>query len=80
MVCASGVSSSHKKKFFSETRISTSDHNQLRNRINLLLQEKQAVKNSNILNEEVIAIADKLLDYQRISRKQHKFLLVISFN
>ena len=45
MVPASGVSSSHKKNFFSKTRFSTSDPNGLFDRSEILLQEKQAGKN-----------------------------------
>ena len=50
MVSASGVS---KTKFIS------SDLGELFNRIKLLLQERQAGKNSNITNDEIVAIVDK---------------------
>ena len=33
-------------------------------RIKLLLQEKQAGNNSNIINDEIIAVVDKLLEYK----------------
>ena len=40
-------------------------------RSKLLLQGKQAGNNSNIIMEQIIAIADKLLEYKSISTKQH---------
>ena len=60
MISGSGVSSSHKKKSFSKTKFSSSDPNELCDRLNLLLEVKQFGNNSDINNEEVIAIADKL--------------------
>ena len=54
MVSASGVSSSHKTRFL------PSDSNELCDRIKSLLQEKQAGNNSDIIDEEIIAIADNL--------------------
>ena len=50
----------------------SSDPNELGNRLKLLLQEKPADKNSDIIKQEVVAIIDKLLQYQCISKKQHK--------
>ena len=44
---------------------------ELCNRIKLLLQEKQAGKNSDIINDEIVAKVDKLLEYKCISKKQH---------
>ena len=38
-------------------------------------EEKQAGNNSDSINEEVIAIVDKLFEYNCISKKQHNFLL-----
>ena len=61
MVSASGASSSHKKKSSPKTMFLSSDPNELCDRLRLLLQEKQAGKNSNIIDEEITAIADKLL-------------------
>ena len=43
--------------------------------LKLLLQEKQAGNNCNITDEEIVAIADQLLEYKCISKKQHKILL-----
>ena len=67
MVSASGVS---KAIFLS------SDSNELCDRLNLLLQEKHAGNNSDIINEEIVAIIDKLLEYKCISKKQHKQILI----
>ena len=53
MVSASGVS---KAIFLS------SDPDELCNRLKLLLQEKYAGNNSDIINEEIFAIIDKLLE------------------
>ena len=66
MVSASGVS----KTIFLST-----DPNELCKRIKLLLQEKHAGNNSNIINDEIVAIIDKLLEYKCISKKQHKQIL-----
>ena len=43
-----------------------------RNRLKLLLQEKQFGNNSNIIYDEIVAIVDKLLEYKCISKKEHK--------
>ena len=53
----------------------SSDPNELCNRIKLLLQEKQAEKNSDGNNHEIVAIKDELLEDQCISMKQHKQIL-----
>ena len=67
MVSASGVS---------KTIFLSSDPDELCNRLKLLLQEKHAGNNSNIINEEIVAIVDKLFEYKCISKKQHKQILV----
>ena len=58
------------------SRISTiflpSDPDELCNRLKLLLQEKKAGINSDIINQEIVSIVDKLLKYKCISKKQHK--------
>ena len=65
-IMASGVS----------TKISSFDPDELCQRIKLLLQEeKQAGKNSHLINKEIVAIVDKLLEYKCISTKQHKQIL-----
>ena len=44
--------------------------NELCNRLKLLLQEKQAGDNSNMINDEIVAIVDKFLKYKRISKQK----------
>ena len=63
IVSASGVSN---------TIILSSDPDELCNRLKLLLQEKHAGKNCDIINQEIVAVVDKLLEYKCISKKQHK--------
>ena len=60
---------------FTKTIILSSDPDELCNRLRLLLQEKQAGNNSDIINKESVAIVDKLLEYKYISKKQHKQIL-----
>ena len=78
-ILASFDSSSHRKKSFSKTTFLSSDPSELCGRLKLLLQEKRAGNNSDISFQEMVAIADKLLEYKCISKKQHKQLL-IEFN
>ena len=59
-VSASGVSN---------TNFLPSDPNELCDRLSLLLQEKQAGNNSDIINQKNAAFADKLLEYRCISKK-----------
>ena len=54
----------------SKLRFLSSNPNELCDRLRLLLQEKQAGNSSGILSEEIIAIADKLIDYKFIPTKQ----------
>ena len=49
---------------------------ELCNRLRLLLQEKHAGNNSNLINDEIPAIVDKLLEYKCISKKQHNQILI----
>ena len=68
MVSASGVS---------KTIFLSSNPNELCDRLKLLLlQEKQAGNNSDIVNDEIVIIVDKLLEYKCISKKQHKQILI----
>ena len=67
IVSASGVS---KIIFLS------SDPNELCDRLKLLLQEKHAGNNSDIIDDEIVAIVDKLLEYKSISKKEHKQILI----
>ena len=66
IVSASGVS---------KTIFLSSDPNELCDRLKLLLQEKHAGNNSDIINEEIVVIIDKLLEYNCITKKQHKQIL-----
>ena len=61
---------------FTKTIILSSDPNELCDRLKLLLQEKHGGNNSNLIDEEIVAIVDKLLEYKCISKKQHKQILI----
>ena len=67
---ASGIS----KIFLSEIP------NELCDRLKLIIQEKKVGINPDLINEEIVAIADKLLEYNPISTKQHKFLQLKCLN
>ena len=67
IVSASGVS---------KTIFLSSDLDELCDRLKLLLQEKHAGINSDIINDEIVVIIDKLLEYKCITKKQHKQLLL----
>ena len=56
--------------------ILSSDPNELCDRLKLLLQEKHGGNNSNLIDEEIVAIIDKLLEYKCISKKQQKQILI----
>ena len=60
----------------SKTIFLSSDPNELCDRLKLLLQEKHAGNNSNLIDEEIVAIIDKVLEYKCISKKQHKQILI----
>ena len=64
----------------SNTTWLSSAPNELCDRLKLLLQEKQAGSNYDIINEEIVAIADKLLECKCIPTKQHKFFLIKCLN
>ena len=66
-VSASGVS---------KTIFLSSDPDELCDRLKLLLQEKHAGNNSDIINDEIVAIIDALLVYGCITKKQHKQILI----
>ena len=66
-IMASGVS---------KTIILSSNPNELCDRLKLLLQEKHAGNNSDLIDEEIVAIVDKLLEYKCISKKQHEQILI----
>ena len=56
----------------SKTIFLSSDPVELCERLKLLLLEKRAGNNSDKINQEIVAIVDKLLEYKCISKKQHK--------
>ena len=60
----------------SKTIFLSSDPDELCERLKLLLQEKNAGNISEIINEEIVVIVDKLLEYECISKKQHKQILI----
>ena len=60
MVSASGVS---------KTIFLSSNRNELCDRLKVFSQEKQAGNNSHIINEDIVAIVDKLLEYKCLSKK-----------
>ena len=59
----------------SKTIFLSSDSNELCDRLKLLLQGKQVGNNCGIINDEFIAIVDKLIEYKCISKKQQKQIL-----
>ena len=65
-IMASGVT----KIFLSE------NPDELCDGLKLLLQEKHAGNNSDMINDEVDAIVDNLLEYKGLSKKQHKQILI----
>ena len=67
MVSDSGVS---------KTIFLSSDPDELCERLKLLLQEKHAGNNSDIINDKIVAIVDILLEYKCISKKQRKQILI----
>ena len=60
----------------SKTMILSSDPNERCDRLKLLLQGKHGGKNSNLIDEKIVAIIDKLLEYKCISKKQHNQILI----
>ena len=53
---------------------------ELFDRLTLLLQENQSGNNSDKINDEIIAIVDKLLENKCIAKKQRKILQVKCLN
>ena len=49
---------------------------ELLDRLKLILQEKEAGKKSIIINDKIVAIADKFLENKSLSMKQHIFFLI----
>ena len=58
----------------------SSDPNELCATKKILLKEKQSGEIYNIIDEEIVALADKLSENKRIFTKQHKFLLLKCLN
>ena len=56
--------------------ILSSEPDELCDRLRLILQEKHAGNNSDLINDEIVAIVDKLLEYKCISKKQHQQILI----
>ena len=67
MISASGVS---------KTIFLSSDPDELCNTIKLLLQEKYAGNDSDIINDEIVAIVDNFLEYKCLSEKQYEQILI----
>ena len=61
---------------FTKLIILSSDPNELCDRLKLLLQKKHGGNNSNLNDEEIVAIIDKWLEYKCLSKKQHKQILI----
>ena len=55
---------------------SSSDPDELCHRLKYSLQEKQADNKSDIINEQIITIFDKLLEQKCMSKKQQKHFLI----
>ena len=49
---------------------------ELCNRLRVPLQEIHAGNNSDLINDEIVAILDKLLEYRCVSKKQHNQTLI----
>ena len=60
----------------SKTRFLPSDPNELCDRLKSSLQQKNEWRKSEVINEEIVAIVDKLLKYKCISTKQHEQVLI----
>ena len=56
--------------------ILSSDPDELCDRLRLLLLEKHAGNNSDLINDEIVALVDKLLEYKCIPKKQHQQILI----
>ena len=60
----------------SKTIFLPSDRDELCNKLKFLLQEKHGGKNSDLINDEIVVIIDKLLEYKCIFKNQHKQILI----
>ena len=62
-----------------KTVILPTDPDSICHRLKLILREKHARSTSNIINDEIVVIVDKLLEYKSMSKKQHKQNLIKCF-
>ena len=62
------------------TKFSPENFDEFCDSLILILQEEQAGNISKISNEEIFAMADKLLEYKCITVKQHSFLFLKRVN
>ena len=60
----------------SKTIFLSSNPDELCERLKLLLQEKNVGNNSEIINEEIVVIVYKFLEYRCVTKKQHKQILI----
>ena len=60
----------------SKTIFLSSDPDEFCDRLKLLMQEKHGGNNSDLINDEDVAIVDKLLEYKCKCKKQHKQNLI----
>ena len=60
----------------SKSILLSSDPNEICDRLKLLLQKKHAGNNSDLINQEIVATLDKLLEYKCKSKKQDKKILI----
>ena len=54
----------------------SSEPDEICDRLNLFLQGKQAGNKSELINQEIVAIVNKLLEYKCKSEKQHRQTLI----
>ena len=59
----------------SKTIVLSSHPTEICDRLTLLLQEKPAGKNSDMITDEIVAIVDNLLQYKCMSKKEHEQIL-----
>ena len=60
----------------SNTIFLPTDPDEFCDRLKLLLKEKQPRNMSDLKNEEVVVLLDKLLEYKCMSKKQHKQIFI----
>ena len=60
----------------SNTTFLPGDPNDICERLKILLQERQAGNNSDIINEEIVVTLDTFLEYNFTSKQQHTQILI----